>query len=486
MAGSGRKERASARREADISRWDEEADVVVVGLGAAGASAAIEAATLGASVLVLERASGGGGTTAMSDGMMYYGGGTALQKACGFEDSVEEMVKYLMASCGPEPDEARIRVYCEASAAHYDWLVEQGVPFKAEFYPERMLSPGEEGLTYSGNELVHPFRDQAVPAPRAHMPQKEGQAGAFLMQKLIASAQARGASIRTDVLCEALVTDDAGRVVGLFGVCAGEGRYYRARRGVILCAGGFINDREMVREYAPELRRARFKAATEGDDGRGIRMGLGAGGVAIRMHMGSVSLPFYPPKKLMAGVFVNAHGQRFMPEDVYQGRAGEIALLHQGGRVWLVLDDSIFERPLFAGGEIHAGETIEELEAECGFPTGTLQSTIALYNANAERGEDPVFHKSSEYVRPLVTPPFGAIDLAWDKAIYAVFTLGGLATSVDAEVLDADGHPVAGLYAAGRTAASISSPGYSSGTSIGEASIFGRIAGRRAASATSA
>src|SRR5437867_767237 len=81
-------------------------------------------------------------------------------------------------------DEARIRVYCEQAAAHYDWLVEIGVPFKAEFYPGRMLSPGEEGLTYSGNELVHPFRDLATPAPRAHMPQKEGQAGALLMQKL--------------------------------------------------------------------------------------------------------------------------------------------------------------------------------------------------------------------------------------------------------------------------------------------------------------
>jgi len=174
---------------AAVPRWDAEADVVVVGLGAAGACAAIEAARAGARVLVLERAGGGGGTTAVSDGMMYFGGGTALQRACGFEDSVEEMVKYLLASCGPEPDEARIRVYCEESAAHYDWLVEQGIPFKAEYYPERMLSPGEEGLTYSGNELVWPFREQAVPAPRAHMPQKEGQAGAFLMEKLVGAAR---------------------------------------------------------------------------------------------------------------------------------------------------------------------------------------------------------------------------------------------------------------------------------------------------------
>ena len=83
----------------DIPRWDEEVDVVVIGLGAAGAAAALGAASAGAETLVLERASGGGGTSAMSGGVLYLGGGTALQKACGFEDSPEEMFKYLMKSC---------------------------------------------------------------------------------------------------------------------------------------------------------------------------------------------------------------------------------------------------------------------------------------------------------------------------------------------------------------------------------------------------
>ena len=479
-SGSGT-ESARALPASQVPGWDAEADVLVVGLGAAGACAAIEASRAGATVTVLERAGGGGGTTAVSDGMMYFGGGTALQRACGFDDPVEEMVKYLLASCGPEPDEARIRRYCEESAAHYDWLVELGVPFKAEFYPGRMLSPGEEGLTYSGNELVHPFRELAAPAPRAHMPQKEGQAGALLMQKLCDAAASAGAEIIADTLCERLVVDEAGAVVGVAATTAGTSRHYRARRGVVLAAGGFINNKAMVRQYAPTLRKARFRASTEGDDGRGIRMGQGAGGAAIRMQMGSVTLPFYPPKGLMRGIFVNRQGQRFMPEDVYQGRAGEIALLEQHGEVWLVLDDAAFERPVFAGGEIHAGETLAELAGEIGLPADALEATVALYNANAARGEDPLFHKSAEYLQPLATPPFGAIDLSWDKAIYAAFTLGGLATDPESRVLDVDGAPVPGLFAAGRTAASISSPGYSSGTSIGEAQIFGRIAGRNAA-----
>jgi len=156
-------------------------------------------------------------------------------------------------------------------------------------------------------------------------------------------------------------------------------------------------------------------------------------------------------------------------------------MYQQEGRVWLILDDATFERPTFAGGEIHAAETIGELEEEIGFVAGTLERTLEIYNRHAREGEDPVFHKDGQYIVPLEKSPFGAIDMSWDKAIYAAFTLGGLDTDTDGRVRDADGAPVPGLYAAGRTAASLSSPGYSSGTSIGEATFFGRRAGRHAA-----
>jgi len=472
---------ARARRASDVARWHDSADVVIVGVGGAGACAAVEARHAGASVLALERFGGPGGTTAASDGMMYFGGGTALQKACGFEDTPDDMFDYLMAACGPEPLEERIRVYCDESPTHYDWLVDQGIPFKSEFYDQRMLAPEEQGLTYSGNELVHPFRNLAKPAPRAHMPAQEGMTGAFLMQLLVERAEAVGARIQSNTRVDQLVQDATGRVIGVIATQAGDETAIRADRGVILCAGGFAMNEQMIRQYAPELHKARFKAATEGDDGSGVRMGIGAGGNPIRMHMASVTLPFYPPKSLMKGIFVNRAGQRFMPEDVYQGRAGEICMYQQEGRVWLILDDATFERPTFAGGEIHAAETIGELEEEIGFVAGTLERTLEIYNRHAREGEDPVFHKDGQYIVPLEKSPFGAIDMSWDKAIYAAFTLGGLDTDTDGRVRDADGAPVPGLYAAGRTAASLSSPGYSSGTSIGEATFFGRRAGRHAA-----
>jgi len=111
-----------------IERFDLDADVVVVGLGCAGACAAIEASDAGAEVIVLERASGGGGTTAQSGGILYLGGGTPVQKACGFEDSADEMYVFLMAACGPAADAEKVRLFCDESVDHFHWLEGLGVP----------------------------------------------------------------------------------------------------------------------------------------------------------------------------------------------------------------------------------------------------------------------------------------------------------------------------------------------------------------------
>src|SRR5919107_5612223 len=143
-------------------------DVVVAGFGIAGGCAALEAARAGASVLLLEKAAVHGGTSSMSGGHFYLGGGTAVQQATGFEDPVEEMVKYLTAtSKDPEPD--KIRAYCEGSVEHFDWLEKLGFEFERSYYPEKaVIQPGTEGLMFTGNEKVWPFRDAIAPAPRGH------------------------------------------------------------------------------------------------------------------------------------------------------------------------------------------------------------------------------------------------------------------------------------------------------------------------------
>jgi succinate dehydrogenase/fumarate reductase flavoprotein subunit len=476
---------AAVRARRDVAAWDDEADVVVVGYGGAGACAALEAGAAGADVLLLERMSGGGGTTALSTGQIYLGGGTAVQRACGFEDSAEEMAKYLLASCGPGADEAKIRLFASESVAHFDWLVAHGVPFKHSFYGEGSYTPTDDCLSYSGSELAWPYRELARPAPRGHTVQQDGiEAGGRLMRALVAAVEATPVRVRTDVLVETLVVDDDRRVVGVAAKVDGVARCFGARRGVVLTAGGFINNRAMVERYAPLLRKCRFRAASDGDDGRGIRMGMGAGGDAIRMDVGCVVLPFTVPKGLLRGIFVNRRGQRFVAEDLYQTVVGERALLGENGEVFLVLDDATFERP-FPPTELAAVEdTIADLERALGCPAGSLQHTVAYYNEHAARGEDPLFHKAPEHLVPLVKPPFAALDYRTEAALYTVFTLGGLHTDVDGRVLTPDGVPVPGLFAAGRTTSGLAAQGYSSGLSIADATFFGRRAGRAAATAS--
>ena len=476
--------RSGLRALSEIARFDEEADVVVVGLGAAGAAAAIEAARAGARTVVLERASGGGGTSALSGGVLYLGGGTALQKACGYDDSPEQMFAYLMASTGDAPDEAKTRLYCEGSVEHYAWLAAQGVPFKPTFYEGVSGEPPtDDGLVWSGSERCHPFCDAAKPAPRGHVPQHPHQTGHVLMRFLVESAQASGARLETDARVTALVVDADGAVCGVVAKRFGALRTLRARGGVILATGGFIHADDMLRRYVPLALRCKVRVGAEGDDGSGIRLGMAAGGVAIHMDAASISLPVTQPWGLKRGVLVNAQGQRFINEDAYYGRIGEAALFHQDGRAFLIVDDEIFEQPDYVKRVAAVGETPGELERELGMPAGSLVATLAVYNQHAELGVDPLFGKQPGYLKPLRVPPFGAIDCTTEKAIYAVFTLGGLATDVDGRVLDPEGAAIPGLFGAGRATSGLSVGSYSSGLSLGDATFFGRRAGRAAAAA---
>lgn len=145
-----------------IPAWDLEADVVIAGYGIAGVCAAIGAADAGADVLVLERTGGWGGAAALAGGFVYLGGGTTVQRACGFEDSVDDMRAFLTAALGPGVDEEKIAAYCAGSVAHFDWLVGCGVPFKHEFWGEPGWEPPTDaGLQYTGGRT----RRRSTPSP---------------------------------------------------------------------------------------------------------------------------------------------------------------------------------------------------------------------------------------------------------------------------------------------------------------------------------
>lgn len=468
-----------------IGEWFEDTDVLVIGYGASGACAALEAAAAGARVSLLEVASAGGGTTALAGGQIYLGGGTPVQQACGFEDSPADMEAYLLAAGGGNVDPRKTHVYAHGSLEHFDWLVAQGVRFNNEYYAGKHTNtPEYQTLTWSGNERGHAESRAARPAPRAHKPEawwEEG--GATLMAALRAAVERRAIRVHVDTRALTLVRDGE-RVVGALCRQDGVARAWRARRGVVLCCGGFVMNREMVMRYAPRLKDA-TPIGSPGDTGAGILMGMGVGAAAVNMHEGFVSVVWYPSGEFCKGVFVNEQGQRFINEDCYHARGGHHCLNQSNRKVWMVVDSGIYtEPPLYAAAPVReVGESFEELERDGGFAPGTLSVTLATYNRFARLGEDPLFHKSRDFLRPLDQPPYALLDFSIDSGIfYPSFTLGGLDTTVDGEVLTPSGVVIPGLYAAGRTSAGLprSGEGYASGMSIGDATFFGRRAGRAA------
>ena len=477
----------SAHQVSNI-HFDETVDVVVVGLGVAGTSAVVAARQAGVEVLAVEHGVGPGGTSANSGGLIYLGGGTALQTACGYQDSPENMAAFLRAALGPGVDDDRVDAYCEGSPDHFEWLVSIGVPFRAAFCDEpNRESADDAGLLFSGGEDSYPFDEIAIPVPRGHKPQWIDSAGGFLMERLGAAVAASTARVMADTRAEALVVD-AGEVVGVQVRTDDEGtRAIRARGGVILAAGGFISNEAMVAEQCPSAHvpDSAWRIGTPNDDGRGIRMGVGAGAATTRLSSFECALPLGPPHRLARGILVNRHGERFINEDAYTGRIGLHALRDQDGFVYMITDDVIHERNLLGLRVGFAAATPEELAVDLEVPPDALARTVRDYNEAAARGEDPQFHKRAAFLQPIGVPPasgIGAVDLRVDQgAIYATFTLGGLVADSDGAALDSAGQGISGLYAVGRTAASLAASHYASGISLGDGSFFGRRAGRHAA-----
>ena len=479
---------------ADVAEYGDEVDVLVIGFGIAGGCAAVSAAAAGAKVLVLERAAAAGGTSAMAGGHFYLGGGTAVQQATGHEDSAEEMYKYLVA-VSREPEHDKIRAYSDGSVEHFNWLEDLGFQFERSFYPGKVVvPPGTEGLSYTGNEKVWPFCEQAKPAPRGHSVPVPGELGgaSMVIDLLVKRADELGVEVRYETGVTNLIVDD-GAVVGVRWKHFADVGAVRAK-SVVIAAGGFAMNPEMVAEHTPALgqkRRTKHHGVVEpyilgnpNDDGLGIRMGVSAGGVAQNLDQLFITAAAYPPEILLTGVVVNKDGKRFVAEDSYHSRTSAFVLEQPDQRAYLIVDEAHMQMPEMPLIKFIDGwETVAEMEAALGIPEGNLAATLERYNEHAARGEDPDFHKQPDYIAVQDSGPWAAFDLSLGVAMYSGFTMGGLAVTIDGEVLRDDGSVIPGLYAAGACASNIAQDGkgYASGTQLGEGSFFGRRAGAHAA-----
>jgi 3-oxo-5alpha-steroid 4-dehydrogenase len=412
-------------------------DVVVVGFGAAGACAAIEAAESGARVLVLDRFTGGG-ATAISGGIVYAGGGTRQQRAAGVPDTPEAMYAYLREEVGDAVTAGTLRQFCVQSAGMLDWLADRGVPFDARLCPYKTSYPTDRHYLYqSGSEQS--YAHLAPPAARGHRTLARGTSGRAFYARLATAARDGGATILPQTRVAALSTDPAGRVTGVechtlrdaplwvrlghrllhrWSVKPGlylpglgrtlhrwvsglESRYARplriaSRWGVVLTTGGFVFDRDLMREHAPAYRGG-LRLGTPGDDGSGIRLGIAAGGATRFLDRVTLWRFLSPPSALLGGLLVDRAGHRVCDESRYGAAIGDAILHRAGGNAWLLVDADVLAearrqvrtqtlwfqrlaaRRLLGRLRVSA-RTIAGVAGKAGVDPAGLATTVAAYN----------------------------------------------------------------------------------------------------------
>jgi 3-oxo-5alpha-steroid 4-dehydrogenase len=531
----------------DAHHWDYTVDVAVVGLGAAGASAAIEARDHGASVCVVERFNGGG-SSAISGGIVYAGGGTFIQQEAGIADTPEDMFDYLRQETGDAVTEATLQRFCRESAANLLWLQRLGVPFEASLCPFKTSYPSNDYYFYfSGNEAFLPYSNHARPAPRGHRTLGRGVSGAVLYGPMRDAAIDRGVSLLSQHRALGLIVDDDGHVVGLqmrrlpphslarwvhrqlyrlliFARYAAmyappityllraaleflENRFgqeiaLRARRGIVISTGGFFFNREMVKQHAPN-HLSGMPLGTIGDDGAGILMGRSLGARTRLMYNVSQWRFINPPESFVRGIMIDSQGRRIGNEMLYGAQLNEQIMAKADGQAWLLIDARLFKKALKEIGPRRAmwfqsaaalmylylarrkAGTLAELAHKLAIPTESLAATVEAYNTLAASGGPDPLGKPGDYLQVLDAGPWYALDCRVDGAVRnPSLTLGGLCVDEESgEVLAEDGGVIQGLYAAGRAAVGIASHSYVSGLSIADCIFAGRRAGRHAAAA---
>jgi 3-oxo-5alpha-steroid 4-dehydrogenase len=535
---------AALRIDGEASlRWDDQCDVLVVGFGAAGASAAIEVARAGGEVVVTDRF-GGGGASAKSGGVVYAGGGTRFQTAAGYEDSPAAMYEYLSKEVGDAVSHATLRSFCDGSAALIKWLEENGVEFDSTVAPRKTSYPPDGYYLYfSGNETVSEYAGSFQPAPRGHRAKGAGLSGARLFGALRKSADAAGVRVMTQSAARRLIVDNAsGAVLGAelwqferdstaagrhqrlsrwaeqasypapaladflrrrclkLELANAHPRIVRALGGVILSTGGFIFNREMVRRHAPGYL-GNFRLCTTGCDGSGIRLGQSVGADSANLERVSAWRFINPPLAWARGMIVDRQGRRFCNEEVYGAKLGYEMCEHHGGKAFLVIDSALrreaIREAMFGGlwgfqsvpalllilSGAKRARSIEELARRMGADRAALMESFKSYNAAAIAKTDPL-GKSSELLQALAAPPFYALNISADRRVFpcAALTLGGLRVDESTgAVRKVEGGTIPGLYAAGRAAAGIASNHYVSGLALADCIWSGRRAGRAAA-----
>lgn len=452
------------------ARVEYRVDVLVIGAGACGLVAALSAKESGAEVLVLERDAKPTGSTALSTGLIP-AAGTRLQKSKGIEDSPGLLTADILRKAKNQTDAAIVSAIAKASGPTVDWLMEtQGVEFKLV-----------EGFLYPGHSVL---RMHGTP----------NRTGIELENALLAAAARNEIDILTSACASTLYTDDEGRVTAV-GFDRPDGSSETVGCGaLVLACCGFGGNKEMVREYIPEIADADYWGHV-GNQGHAIRWGeaLGAGLADLGSYQGhgAVATPYGNPMNwgmLSSGGFqVNTNGVRFSNEmRGYSEQA--VDTLAQPGRIaWNIYDEKrealiseFTDYKEVAGlGGIRKANTVQELAAMIGVPFEALSQTLSDVDEMRAGKRTDTFGRDFSGTEALAAP-YCAV-----KVTGALFhTQGGLVVDTGARVLRADRTPFPNLFAGGGAARGMAGPsrwGYFSGGGLLPAVTLGRLAGQGAA-----
>lgn len=462
----------------------EACDLLIIGAGAAGVSAALHAAPGEGSVVLAEAAPRAGGTFYLSSGQMS-AAGTRIQAAKGIEDSPQRHFDDVMRINRGTANPALVRLAVENAADTLHWLLDLGL----EILPE--------------HPIIH-YGHEPYETPRTYWAEGGGLAVWDVLEPCLQACVDDGSvDLRLQTRLRALAQDGA----GIRATLERDGRRYELRaRQVILATGGYAANPQLFTELSGG--KPLYGGANDYSLGDGLAAARNIGGQVVNREYYLPSFAAVPDAAAQGGytfltetypqrrqpweIYVDADGRRFMREDDPSVDRRERALKEVSGmRFWALFDEGIRREapPLFTQHEwsevaprfnsdpaFHSAQTLDELAAQLGCDAQALQQSVSEFNLAQQSGDADPFGRAHR-PRALSEPPFYAVEhVGWSIVGFA-----GLGVSDDLEVVDAAGTPIAGLYAAGEILGmgAVSGDAFVGGMSVTPAMTFGRLLGQR-------
>lgn len=490
------------------------ADLIIVGAGGAGLSAAVTAKDLDVkNVLVLEKMPVIGGNT-LRCASAFNAADPDRQKALPMTETLKEAVVKAISEKPVSEEHAKLMADVKAKYEAYLKSGSKTLFDCPEWHALQTYNGGDKVgqipliRQYSNNVLdtLHWMQSKGSPVmdrvsqgagalwQRTH--QLDAPAGLGLIDPLYQSAVKQGVNFKLGMRVQDLILNDKGRVIGVTATDKVGNKYeFTSKDGVILATGGYSQNKEMRRKSAPHLTPEMVSTNQPGATGDGIVIATRHGADTTGMNYVQV-YPLATPgtgalqgrARKMSGlddvIDVNKNGERFVKEDARRDEFVAAIKKQPGGVVYDINDSSIVKplnsfnedvETLVSIGRIYKADSLADLAKQLGMPADKLEATVAEFNKMVEAKNDPKFGRKL-FDRPIVKPPFYATPRA--PSIH--HTMGGLQISTNAQVLDKNGKPIPGLYAAGEVTGGIHGSNRLGSNATADVLTFGRIAAKSA------